>query len=156
VIIDGRDMRPGDKQYYWEQHGVPFRIECGPRDVDAGQVMLKRRLDRGKESVPIAQADAAWLRGKLEDAQKAMFDKALAYRASNTRDAGSYDELKALLAQGGFVRAFFKPDKAAEARIKDETKATVRCIPLENENERGKCIISGAEDGQRVLFALAY
>jgi len=156
VIIDGRDMRPGDKQYYWEQHGVPFRIEYGPRDVDAGQFVLKRRVDRGKETVPVAQANAAWLRGKLDEAQQAMFDKALAYRNTNTHDAGSYDEMKALLQKGGFVRAFFKPDKAAEARIKDETKATVRCIPLETKAERDKCIVTGAPDGQRVLFAVAY
>ncbi|MND03098.1 Proline--tRNA ligase [compost metagenome] len=67
--------------------------------------MFKRRVDRSKENVAVGQANAAWLRAKLDEAQKAMFDKALAYRASNTRDAGSYDELKALLAQGGFVRA---------------------------------------------------
>jgi len=156
VLIDRRDMRPGDKQYYWEQRGVPFRIEIGPRDVDAGNFVLKRRLDRGKEVVQFGTASQQWLRAKLDEAQKAMYQKALDYRTQNTRDAGSYEEMKQMLALGGFVRCFFKQDKSTEARIKEETKATVRCIPLDTDAERGQCIVTGAPDGQRVLFAVAY
>jgi len=156
VIIDGRDMRPGDKQYYWEQRGVPFRIEIGPRDVDGGAFVLKRRLDRGKEVVQFGTASQQWLRGKLDEAQAALYARALEHRQQNIHDAGSYDELKKLLAEKtGFVRCFFKQDKSTEARIKEETKATVRCIPLDTQHERGKCIVSGQE-GQKVLFAIAY
>jgi prolyl-tRNA synthetase len=155
VIIDLRDMRPGDKQYYWEQRGVPFRIEIGPRDVDGGAFVLKRRLDRGKETVQFNAATQQWLRTKLDEAHGAIYARAREFRERNIHQAASYDELKQKVAAGGFVRCFFKPDKATEARIKEETKATVRCIPLDTEHERGKCIVSGQE-GQRVLFAVAY
>lgn len=155
VIIDNRDMRPGDKQYHWEQRGLPFRIEIGPRDVDGGAFVLKRRLDRGKETVQFGAATRDWLRTKLDEAHGAIHARAREHQQRSISDAASYEELKQKLAGGGFVRCFFRPDKATEARIKEETKATVRCIPLETEHERGKCVVSGQE-GQKVLFAVAY
>ncbi|HEX4055467.1 MAG TPA: aminoacyl--tRNA ligase-related protein [Tepidisphaeraceae bacterium] len=157
IVVDWRDARPGDKQYHWEQRGVPLRIEIGPRDVAAGTVVLKRRLDREKLSVPIGELSGAWLRQKLEQIQAAMFQKAREYRDQNTRDAGSYDEMKKILAeQGGFVRAYFKPDRASEAKIKEQTKATVRCIIREDPAQPGKCIYSGETTNSLVLFAQAY
>ncbi len=156
VIVDWRDSRPGDKQFHWEQRGVPFRFEVGPKDVEGGSIMVKRRLDRGKEVVKLGVISAAWLRGKLAEVHALMFEKAKKFREENIRDAGSYEELKKLINEkAGFVRCFFKQDKSTEARIKEETKATVRCIPLDTETKRGKCIISG-EEGQQVLFAVAY
>jgi len=157
IVVDWRDVRPGDKQYHWEQRGVPLRIEIGPRDVAGGTVIVKRRLDREKLSVFLAEMSAGWLREKLAAIQSAMFEKARLFRDQNTRDAGSYDEMKTILAgQGGFVRAFFKPDRANEAKIKEQTKATVRCILLEQSGQSGKCIFSGEETDTRVLFAQAY
>jgi prolyl-tRNA synthetase len=157
IVVDWRDSRPGDKQYHWEQRGVPLRIEIGPRDVASGAAMVKRRLDREKLTVKLDELSPAWLREKLAAIQSAMFEKAKAFRDQNTRDAASYDELKKILSeQGGFIRAWFKPDRAAEAKIKEETKATVRCILLEQSGETGKCVYSGQSTDTRVLFAQAY
>jgi prolyl-tRNA synthetase len=120
-------------------------------------VVVKRRLDRGKENVKLGDLSASWLKGKLAEVHTLMFEKAQNFRDENIRDAASYEELKKILAEkGGFVRCFFKQDKSVEARIKEETKATVRCIPLDSHAKRGKCIMSGAADGEQVLFAVAY
>jgi prolyl-tRNA synthetase len=156
VVVDWRDSRPGDKQYHWEQRGVPFRIEVGPRDVDGNAMVIKKRLDRSKEIVNLAQVSSGWMREKLDAVQKEMLERARTYRDANTRSASSYDELKTLVKEGGFVRCFFKPDRAAEAKIKDETKATVRCIPFAQSGATGKCIYSGEETTTEVLFAQAY
>jgi prolyl-tRNA synthetase len=137
--------------------GIPFRIEVGPRDVDSNAFVLKRRLDRAKDVVTLdASITAAWLRTKLDEVQKAMFDKALAYRNANIRDASTYDEMKSALAQGGFVRCYFEPSKENEAKIKEETKATVRCIPFDQPAAPGKDIYTGNETKTQVLFAQSY
>jgi prolyl-tRNA synthetase len=157
IIVDWRDARPGDKQYHWEQRGVPLRIEVGPRDVAGGVMVVKRRLDREKITVPLGDLSADWLREKLRIIHEAMLEKARAFRDANIRDAGSYDEMKKILTeQGGFVRAWFKPGREAEAKIKEQTKATVRCIPLEGGQGSGVCIFSGEPTQTRVLFAQAY
>ncbi len=156
VVVDHRDARPGDKQYHWEQKGVPLRMEVGPRDVEAGVGVLKHRLDRSKETVPLAQLDQPFVQKKLDAAHAALFARAQQFQDSHTRRAGTYEELKQMLEkEGGFVRCHFQPDPAAEKRIKDETKATVRCIPLD-QSAPGKCIVSGAEGAPEVLFAQAY
>ncbi len=157
IVVDFRDSRPGDKQYHWEQKGVPLRLEVGPRDVDGGVAVLKQRLDRSKESLPLAAFTHDLIRSKLAAAHTAMVASARTYRDTNTRTAKTYDELKEILAaHGGFVRAYFKPDVATEKRIKDETKATVRCIPLEQSGQSGPCIITGETVHEEVLFAQAY
>ena len=157
IVADFRDARPGDKQYHWEQRGVPFRLEVGPRDVDAGSFMLKSRYDGSKTPVKLEEVTPGWLRGKLDAAHDALFQRALAFREQNTRPAATYDELKQILKEhGGFVRCFFKPGRDAEARIKDETKATVRCIPFDQPGTTGKCVYTGEETDVEVLFAQAY
>jgi prolyl-tRNA synthetase len=157
IVVDWREVRPGDKQYHWEQRGVPFRMEVGPRDVQAGALVLKRRVDRAKETVQAAQATAAWLRGKLDDVQASMFEKARAFRGQNTRPATSYEQMKQILAEhGGFVRCWFEPDKAVEAKIKEETKATVRVVPFDQPGGTGNDIYNGKETATQVLFAQAY
>jgi prolyl-tRNA synthetase len=160
IIVDWRDNRPGDKQFHWEQRGVPFRIEVGPRDVDAGVMVVKKRLDRSKENTPLATVTADWLRSQLDAVQKAMFEKARAFRDANIRTASSYDELKKLVAEsGGFVRCHFTPNRANEAKIKEETKATVRCIPFEYNTPDaapGKDIFTGEETRTQVIFAQSY
>jgi len=157
IVADFRDSRPGEKHFHWEQRGVPFRIEVGPRDVDAGNIVLKGRIDGSKEIVPVADATESWLRAKLEAAQTALFQKAQKYRDENTRMADSYEQLKQILKdKGGFVRCYFKPDRENEKKIKDQTKATVRCIPFEQPGTIGKDVFTGEETMTQVLFATAY
>lgn len=157
IVVDWRDARPGDKQYHWEQRGVPLRIEVGPRDVQSEAFILKRRVDRAKSTVSLDQISADWLKAALEEVHQIMFEKARIFREENTRLAESYDELKKILAeQGGFVRCFFKPDPEAEAKIKEETKATVRCIPFDQPGQTGRCVFTGQETDTQVLFAQAY
>ena len=156
IVVDWRDARPGDKQYHWEQRGVPFRIEAGPRDVAGGAFVLKNRLNRDKATIPLAEATVDWLRRKMADSHAAMFEKAKKFRDENTRPAASYEEMKKILAEhGGFVRCFFEPDRKSEAEIKSQTKATVRCI-LPEKTGSGKCIFTGKETEVEVLFAQAY
>jgi prolyl-tRNA synthetase len=157
VVVDWRDTRPGDKQYHWEQRGVPYRIEVGPRDVDAGAFVLKQRLDRGKATVQAGEVSAKWLRERLDQMQAAMFERARRFREENTRTADSYQQMKDILEkQGGFVRAWFNPSREAEAKIKEQTKATVRCIPFDQPGGSGACIYSGEPAQTQVLFAVAY
>lgn len=157
IVVDWRDARPGDKQYHWEQRGVPLRMEVGPRDVAAEAFVLKRRLDRAKETVGLAQVSAGWLQDKLEAIQQEMFQRAQTFREENTRPATSYEQMKEILAaHGGFVRCHFNPNRETEAKIKEETKATVRCVPFEQSGESGKDIITGQETATEVLFAQAY
>jgi prolyl-tRNA synthetase len=157
IVVDWRDNRPGDKQFHWEQRGVPFRFEVGPRDVAQSVFVLKRRLDREKANVNIGEVSAQWLNERLEAVHAAMLEKARKFRDENTRTAATYDEMKKILAeQGGFVRVFFNQDKAKEAKIKEETKATVRCIPFQQSGRKGKDIITGEETETEVLFAQAY
>jgi prolyl-tRNA synthetase len=161
IVVDWRDNRPGDKQFHWEQRGVPFRVEVGPRDVDGNAFVLKKRLDRSKETVQMgAGIDAAWLRGQLAAVQKAMFEKAKAFRDANVRTASTYEELKKMVKEmPGFVRCYFTPNREIEAKIKEETKATVRCVPFAFNGDNataGKDVYTGAETTTQVLFAQAY
>ena len=123
-------------------------------------MVLKKRLDRSKEIVQLGSVTADWLRSQLELIQKAMFEKAKAFSDANIRTAASYDELKKLISEsGGFVRCHFTPSKEVEAKIKEETKATVRCIPFDANGENavpGKDIYTGAETSTQVLFAQSY
>jgi len=157
IVVDWRDARPGDKQYHWEQRGVPFRIEVGPRDVQQNVCVLKRRVDRGKETVGLSDLNPAWLSAKLAEVHQILIKKALDFRNDNTRDAATYNELKQILTDhGGFVRCYFEPDRESEAKIKAETKATVRCIPFDQPQNEGACIFSGRKTKTQVLFAQAY
>jgi prolyl-tRNA synthetase len=157
IIVDWRDARPGDKQYHWEQRGVPFRMEVGPRDVDANVFVLKRRLDRAKENIQISDASSTWLKAKLEDVHNTMLEKARTMRDQMTTTATTYDEMKKILTEkAGFVRCFFNPNLENEKKIKEETKATVRLIPFDQSGQTGKDIFTGEPTTTEVLFALAY
>ena len=157
IVADFRDARPGEKHFHWEQRGVPFRIEVGPRDVDQNSIVLKGRIDGSKLIVKLEEISGQWLRDKLDAAQAALFDKAKKFREESTRSASTYGELKQIIKEkGGFVRCYFKPDRANETRIKEETKATVRCIPFDPPTEKGKDIFTDEETATQVLFAQAY
>ncbi len=157
IVVDWSDERPGEKHFRWEQQGAPFRIEVGPRDVESEAFVVKHRIDREKESVGLGAASPAWLRARMDATQTKLLERARAFRDTHTRRAGSYAEMKSILEKdGGFVRCWFEPDGAVEDRVKEETKATVRCIPLEQPSGSGNCIVTGKPTNTEVLFAQAY
>ena len=157
VKYDDRDtQRPGFKFAEYELKGVPVRIAVGARDMENGTVEIARRDTGEKSSQPQANLDA-YLETLLEDIQQAIYKKALTFREENIRPANSYDEFKRLLdEQPGFISAHWDSTPETEQRIKEETKATIRCIPLNNTLENGLCILTGKPSTQRVLFARAY
>lgn len=157
IVLDLRDMKPVDKHFYWEQRGVPFRFEVGPRDVASKSCVLKNRLSRDKEVLPWEELSGAWLEDRIENLQALLLERARARTDESTITVNSYSELKkALEARSGFVRCWFNPDEAAEKAIKEETKATVRCIPLEQPADSGTCIYTGKPAANQVIFAIAY
>lgn len=157
VKFDDRDtQRPGFKFAEWELKGVPARVAMGKRDLENGTVELARRDTQTKETVPQAGL-ADRLERLLVDIQQNIYNKALAFRTANTRDVNTYEEFKQVLDdQAGFVSAHWDGTPETEKRIKEETKATIRCIPLNNKQEEGVCIVTGKPSKQRVLFARAY
>jgi prolyl-tRNA synthetase len=161
-VLDARDdMRPGAKHFEWEQKGVPVRVEIGPRDVDSGSCVVKRRDKDAKDKavVPIEGVGAV-LAGLMPEIQRSLYDRAKAFRDAHTVKADSYDALKQALDGdgkiGNFVLAHWDGTAETEAKIKEETKATIRCIPFEHDGEPGKCVVTGQPSKQRVIFARAY
>ncbi len=157
IIIDSSDnLRPADKFFHWIQQGVPVRIEVGPRDVKKQSAMVARRDIREKNAVPVDQITQHVV-DLLEKIQQNLFERALNYRKQNTRTASSYAEFKEIISnQGGFISAHWDGSKEVEAQIKQETKATIRCLPLEKNPEPGECMVTGLPSAQRALFAIAY
>ncbi len=157
VKFDNRDtQKPGWKFNEYELKGVPVRIAIGPKDIEKGSVEMARRDTFAKEFVRNEDVEDKVL-GLMDEMQKGMFNKAIAYREENTTSVDSYEEFKKVLeAKGGFVLAHWDGTMETEEKIKNETKATIRCIPLEAEKETGKCMVTGAESSQKVLFAIAY
>jgi prolyl-tRNA synthetase len=158
VKLDERDgISPGFKFNDWEMRGVPLRIELGPKDVAKGSVVLARRDRPGKEGksfVPQAGlADA--VKTMLVEIQQALFDRALAFRKSNTAEPKDYGEFKAAV-ERGFALAHWCGSEDCEVKIKEETKATMRCIPLEQSGEPGKCIFCSQGSKEKAIFAKAY
>ncbi len=157
VVFDMRDMRPVDKHFYWEQRGVPFRMELGPRDVEKGSFVLKQRLSREKEFLNLSEPSPAWLKEKMEAMQAELLRRAVEFREQHTTDVNTYEELKKALADRvGFVRCWFNQSKEAEAKIKEETKGTVRLIPFEQPEGGGTCVYSGEPATEQVIFATSY
>ena len=157
IQIDDRDnLRPGDKFFHWIQQGVPVRVEIGPRDVKQQSAMVARRDVRDKKLVPLGEI-ADHVMSLLQQIQRDLYRRALDFREANTRTAKSYGEFKEILEQeGGFIRAHWNGTREAEDLIKNETKATIRCIPLNDQPEAGKCILTGEPSKQEVIFAIAY
>ncbi|MNK11887.1 Proline--tRNA ligase [compost metagenome] len=154
---DARDsQRPGFKFAEYELKGVPVRLAIGGRDMENGTVELARRDTREKQTVQQDGLDI-YIVQLLEEIQKNIYNKALDYRTEHITEANSYDELKELLdTKAGFIAAHWDGTPETEQKIKEETKATIRCIPLDNKLEDGVCIYSGKPSKQRVLFARAY
>ena len=157
VKFDDRDThKPGWKFNEYEQKGVPLRIAIGPRDLEKRTVELARRDTLTKETVSKDDI-VSRVQDLLVEMQRALFDKAKNFRDTHITEVDTYDEFKDILEnKTGFVSAFWDGTKETEERIKTETKATIRCIPLNAKEEEGVCVYSGKPAQMRVLFAKAY
>ncbi len=160
VRLDDRDqVSPGFKFNDWEMRGVPLRIEIGPKDVEQDQVVLARRDvpgREGKQAVPRA-AVTTQVQEMLDTIQTALLERATRFRDENTHRVESYEEFKEVLeTKGGFIRVHWAGTSEDEDRIKEETKATIRCYPLETPEGRGRCFYTGQETDRIAVFARAY
>ena len=157
VQFDDRDtLKPGFKFAEHELKGIPVRIAIGPRDLENGTVEIARRDTLQKEICPLNQA-VERVEALMDEIQQSIFNKALDFRNANTVSCDDYEEFKKLLDEKpGFIAAHWDGTAETEARIKEETKATIRCIPFDSPDEPGKCILTGKPSPRRVLFARAY
>ena len=160
VKVDDRDsMKPGAKYYEWERKGVPLRLEVGPRDVAKGSVFCARRTGGPKFGLSVDAAFADEVAARLDEIQAELFDRACAYRDARTLPVASYDELKERMTdQPGFFLASWADDPEAEAAIKADCRATIRCYPLDGQDAvQGRtCFYSGKPATHMALFARAY
>ena len=157
VKYDNRDtQRPGWKFAEYEMKGVPVRVAMGARDLENKTVELARRDTKEKNNFPLEGIENK-IEGLLIEIQENIYKKALQLREQSTHKADNYEEFKKIVDEkGGFVYAHWDGTTETEEKIKEETKATIRCIPLENNAEQGKCILTGKPSAQRVVFAKAY
>lgn len=157
VKYDNRDtQKPGFKFAEWELKGVPVRIAIGPRDLENGTVEVARRDTKEKKTMKMDEV-AESIPALLNDIQQNIYARALKFRDEKTTEVNTYDELKKVLDEkGGFVSAHWDGTVETELAIKEQTKATIRCIPLDAKEEPGKCVYSGKDSSRRVLFARAY
>jgi prolyl-tRNA synthetase len=154
-LDDDDSKRSGWKFAEYELKGVPVRLAMGPRDLAGGTIEVARRDTRTKEIVPM-EGIQGHIKGLLEEIQTSLFDRAEERRTATTTRVDTWEEFLAALEAGGFVEAHWDGTSDTEDLIKKETKATIRCIPLEGNEEAGKCVRTGADSAQRVVFARAY
>ena len=158
VKIDDRDtLRPGFKFAEWELKGVPVRIAMGPRDMENGTVELARRDTLEKVSAP-QEGLGTRIEKLLDEIQENIYAKALKFRDENVRKVDTWEEFKEEIKKGGFLLCHWDGTSETEEKIKEETKATIRCIPVDSVvyEEEGKCIYTGKPSHQRVVFAISY
>jgi len=156
VKYDNNDnKKPGWKFAEYELKGVPVRLAMGARDLENGTVEVARRDTLSKETVSIEGVEA-YIAQLLKDIQANIFQKAFDYRASVTREVNSYEEFKVEIEKGGFLMCHWDGTPETEELIKEETKATIRCIPLNGDTTPGFCMVTGKPSAQRVVFARAY
>ena len=157
VKVDDRDnVRSGFKFAEYELKGVPVRLAMGPRDMEQATIELVRRDTLEKETVP-QEGLADRIEGLMTEIQENIYRKALAYRESMITKVDTWEEFQRVLDEkGGFVSAHWDGTVETEVAIKDATKATIRCIPLDAEEEEGRCIFTGKPSHRRVLFARSY
>lgn len=153
-LDDSEQETPGWKFNQWEMKGVPLRIEIGPKDVKKNQIVLVRRDVEGKKFIPMESASETIVT-LLDEIQRDLFSRALEFRDQNTFTVENYDQFKKVIDDGGFVKAFWAGSAEDEAKIKEDTKATVRCIPL-NQTKKGVCFFTGKPADQIAIFAKAY
>jgi prolyl-tRNA synthetase len=156
-VDDRTEVTPGFKFNDWEMRGVPLRIEVGPKDVEKGTVAMARRDKPGKEGksfVPQADLTAA-VADLLTDIQKSLLERATTFREGHIFDPKDYTELTQVV-QNGWAYSYWCESVECEAKVKEETKASTRCIPLGQEEGHGKCIVCGKDAKRKVYFARAY
>jgi prolyl-tRNA synthetase len=155
--VDDRDtLTPGFKYHEWELAGVPLRIELGPKDLDRGEVLCVRRPDRAKESVPLGALETR-VPALLEEIQQQLYRTALARCSAATHEVDDYETFARMLDEpGGFLLAHWCGSAECEARVKAETRATIRCLALDQAEEPGRCLVCGGSSPKRAHFARAY
>jgi prolyl-tRNA synthetase len=157
--LDDRELRGGEKVWQHVKRGVPIRLEVGPRDVASEAVFMGRRDRPAREKGPVARAEfVATVDSILEEVQRSLFERALAFRAENTREIDDLDEFRAFFAdetEGGFALCHWADDPAVDELLK-ELRVTARCIPLDASDEEGRCVFTGRPSRRRIVFARAY
>jgi prolyl-tRNA synthetase len=159
VKVDDRtEVTPGFKFNEWELRGVPLRIEIGPKDVANNSVALARRDIPGRDGKSFVPQDglAQTVNEMLDQIQQNMLDKATQFRDEHIFEPENYEEFKQIIDNDGWCFVWWKPDNENEARIKEDTRATLRCFPIEQPEGKGKCIYSGEETTLKAYFAKAY
>jgi prolyl-tRNA synthetase len=154
-LDDRLKISPGFKFNEWEMKGVPIRVEVGPRDMESGTVFCARR-DMGEKTSYKLESAASTMSQLLDEIQINMFTQAVEFREKNTFSADNYEEFKSLIENGGFIRCGWDGNPESEAAIKKETKATIRCILLDEKITDKKCVYSGNPAKHEVIFARAY
>jgi prolyl-tRNA synthetase len=152
---DDENQRSGWKFAEYELKGVPVRLAIGMRDLENGTIEIARRDTLTKESRPL-EGVVDHIKVLLDEIQQNVYEKALAFREANTFPVDTWDEFKEQIEKGGFLLAHWDGTAETEEKIKDETKATIRCIPLNSIEQAGKCVYSGKDSAKRVIFARAY
>ena len=152
---DSDTQRSGWKFAEYELKGVPVRLAMGMRDLESGTIEVARRDTLTKESRPL-EGVVDHIKRLLDEIQQNVYDKALAFREANTFSVDTWEEFKDQIEKGGFILAHWDGTAETEEKIKDETKATIRCIPLNSIEQAGTCVYSGKESAKRVVFARAY
>lgn len=152
---DADNKRPGFKFADYEVKGVPVRLAIGQRDLEEGTVEIMRRDTLEKETVPF-DGIVDEVERLLEDIQNNLFNKAKKMREEKTITVDSYEEFKEKIENGGFILAHWDGTPETEEKIKEETKATIRCIPFQGDKTPGVCMVTGKPSAQRVIFARSY
>jgi prolyl-tRNA synthetase len=156
VKIDDSDhQKPGWKFAEYELKGVPVRVAAGPRDIAGKTLEISRRDLLTKEIVPAGNA-VAYISNLLEDIQKNLYNRSLEFREKNTFEVDTYDEFKVKIEEGGFIKAHWDGTAETENKIKEETRATIRCIPVNEQAVPGTCMVTGNHSERKVIFAKAY
>ena len=153
--VDQRDLRPGEKFYEWERKGVPIRIEIGPKDLLAEKIVVVRR-DIGEKFDVLINKISEEIPTLLNTIQSDLFNRALEFQKQKTKVVDSWDDFAKEIEAGNFVLAHWDGSSETESKIKEETGATIRCIPFNREEETGICIKTGNPSEGRVIFAKAY
>ena len=153
---EDKKKRPGFKFAEYEMMGVPVRVGIGKRDLENGVVEVARRDTKEKTQVAL-EGLSDHIQQLLEDIQNNLLSRAKAYRTEHTTEVNTFDEFKDVLTnKGGFISAHWDGTPETEQKIKELTKATIRCIPNDTVEEEGKCVLTGNPSSKRVLFAMAY
>jgi len=156
VKLDDRNtQKPGWKFAEYELKGIPVRIAVGPKDIENGTIEIARRDTLEKKLIP-NDIFSEYVLKLLDDIQQNIYNKALKFREQHTYKIDNYTEFKTAIENGGFFEAFWDGTPETEAKIKDETKATIRCIPQYSNDEEGFCMVTGKPSKKRVIFARAY